>query len=123
MIRESPFSKFLNIKLEEAREGYVRVSGVVASDFLNTHGTAHGSFIFAIADSAFEYISNYSRDSVALHVSIDFRRPAKEGERVIAEAFEEVPGKSTSLYRIIVKNADGKIIAYVTALAYHLDSK
>ncbi|WP_016731124.1 hotdog fold thioesterase [Saccharolobus islandicus] len=123
MLKESPFLKFLDIELEEIKEGYARVSGVITKDFLNVHNTAHGSFIFAIADAAFEYVSNFTRDSVALHMDIDFRRPAKEGEKVIAEAFEESTGKTTSLYRIIVKNEEKKLVAYVTALVYHLDNK
>ncbi|WP_338604259.1 hotdog fold thioesterase [Sulfolobus tengchongensis] len=122
MLKESPFLKLLNINLEEVREGYAKVSAIVTKDYLNVHNTAHGSFIFAIADAAFEYVSNFSRDSVALHMDIDFRRPAKEGEKVIAEAFEESVGKTTSLYRIVVKNIEGKLIAYVTALVYHLDN-
>ncbi|MCH4816061.1 MAG: hotdog fold thioesterase [Saccharolobus sp.] len=123
MLKESPFLKFLDIELEEIREGYARVSGVITKDFLNVHNTAHGSFIFAIADAAFEYASNFTRDSVALHMDIDFRRPVKEGEKVIAEAFEESTGKTTSLYRIIVKNEEGKLVAYVTALVFHIDNR
>ncbi|ACP49940.1 thioesterase superfamily protein [Sulfolobus islandicus Y.N.15.51] len=123
MLKESPFLKFLDIELEEIREGYARVSGVITKDFLNVHNTAHGSFIFAIADAAFEYVSNFTRDSVALHMDIDFRRLVKEGEKVIAEAFEESTGKTTSLYRIIVKNEEGKLVAYVTALVFHLDDR
>ncbi len=111
----------MNINLEEIREGYVRVSATVSENVLNSHGSAHGSFVFALADTAFEYISNFSRDSVALHVDIDFRRPAMKGEKIIAEAFEENQGRTTSLYRIVVKNSEGKTIAYLTALAYHLD--
>ncbi|AHC52311.1 phenylacetic acid degradation protein [Sulfolobus acidocaldarius SUSAZ] len=121
-LRESNFAKYLHLKLEEIREGYVKVSAEVREENLNIHGNVHGSFIFALADTAFEYISNFSRDSVALHMDIDFRRQATLGEKIIAEGFEESKGKTTSLYRIVVKNEDGKIIAHVTALAYHLDS-
>jgi len=123
MLKESPYLQSLGIKLEEIREGYAKVSTTVTKEHLNMHSTAHGSFIFAIADAAFEYVSNFSRDSVALHMDIDFRKPAKEGEKLIAEAFEESSGKTTSLYKITVKNEEGKLVAYVTALVYHLDNK
>jgi acyl-CoA thioesterase len=123
MIKGSPFLEFLKINLEEVREGYERVSAIVDKNYLNMHGGAHGSFIFAVADAAFEYVSNYSRNSVALNVNIHFRRPSFEGEKLIAEAFEESSGNTTSLYKILVKNNEGKIIAYVTALVYHLDGK
>lgn len=120
MLKESPLLHTLKISIEEVKDGYARVSAIVTKDVLNIHNTAHGSFIFALADSAFEYASNFSRDSVALHMDIDFRRPAFEGEKLIAEAFEESCGKTTSLYKISVKNNEGKLIAYVMALVYHL---
>ena len=39
------------IEIEEAREGYARVSMVVRADMLNGHGIAHGGMIFALADT------------------------------------------------------------------------
>ncbi|QKR00649.1 hotdog fold thioesterase [Metallosphaera tengchongensis] len=123
MQKRSPFVEHLNINVEEVRDGYARVSSIVSEVHLNTHGSAHGSFLFALADTAFEYVSNFSRDSVALHMDVDFRRPAFKGERVTAEAYLESSGKTTSLYRILVKNSEGKVLAYLTALAYHLDGR
>ncbi|ARM74713.1 hotdog fold thioesterase [Acidianus manzaensis] len=117
----SNYAKSLGVNLEEVREHYARVSCKVTKEHLNLHNTAHGSLIFSLADIAFEIISNYNRDSVALQMSIYFRKPAKEGDKIIAEAFEESEGKTTSLYKILVKNEEGKEIASVNALVYHLD--
>ncbi|MEM1626844.1 MAG: hotdog fold thioesterase [Sulfolobaceae archaeon] len=123
MVKISNYLKFLGIEVEEAKSNYVRVSCRVREEHLNLHNTAHGSLIFSLADAAFEIITNIDRDSVALQMSIYFRRPARLGEKLIAEAFEESRGKTTSLYKILVKNEEGKEVAFVEALVYHLDSK
>jgi acyl-CoA thioesterase len=123
MLKRSNFLDYLKINVNELKKGYCKVSAEVRKDYLNMHNTAHGSFIFALADAAFELISNYERDSVALQISIYYKRPAKEGEKLIAEAYEDVEGKNLSLYRIIVKNSDEKIIAIAEALAYHINEQ
>ncbi len=46
------------IGIEEAREGYARVSMRLRADMLNGHGIAHGGMIFALADTAFAYVCN-----------------------------------------------------------------
>ena len=47
-----------DLRIEEVREDYARVSMVVRADMLNGHGFAHGGMIFALADSAFAYVCN-----------------------------------------------------------------
>lgn len=113
------FIDFLEAKIEEVSEKYVRVRSIVKSKHLNIHGTAHGSYIFSLADIAFEAISNFSKKSVALHMDIDFRKPAFLNEELTVEGFLESVGNKTSLYRLLVKRKD-EIIAEVLALAYHL---
>lgn len=117
---KSNFAKFLGLEIEEVRSDYVRVSGRVKDEYLNLHNTAHGSFIFSLADTAFELITNLNKKSVALQMSAYFRRPARPGEKLTAEAFPESVGRTTSLYKIVVKNEEGKEVAYFDALAYHL---
>ena len=47
--------------LLEAREGYARVSVRVQERFLNSHGIAHGTLVFAVADAAFAVAVNADR--------------------------------------------------------------
>ena len=42
-----------DIRIEEARAGYARLSMEVRSDMLNGHGIVHGGMVFALADTAF----------------------------------------------------------------------
>ncbi len=50
------------IKIEEAREGYARISMRLRAGMLNGHGTAHGGMIFALADTAFAYAQQPKRE-------------------------------------------------------------
>jgi acyl-CoA thioesterase len=98
--------------LEEAREGYARVSMEIVASMLNGHGTAHGGMIFALADTAFAYACNSRNETtVAQSASITFLAPAKFGERLIAEATEQALAGRTGAYRVSVRTEDGRVIA------------
>ena len=61
------------IQIEEARDGYARLSMRLRPDMLNSHGIAHGGMIFALADTAFAYVCNGANHaSVAAQASIVF---------------------------------------------------
>lgn len=107
-----------NLVLEEAREGYARVSMTVRADMLNGHRTAHGGMIFAIADTAFAYACNSrNQASVAQQASILFLAPAHEGDVLVAEAREDALAGRTGAYSAIVKTRDGRPIAQFQGLS------
>ncbi len=106
------------IVIEEAREGYARLSMVVRADMLNGHRTAHGGMIFALADTAFAYACNSRNVStVAQQASISFLAPAKEGARLIAEAREEAVAGRSGVYSVAVRTAEGENIAVFQGLS------
>jgi acyl-CoA thioesterase len=100
------------IGIEEAREGYARVSLTVRADMLNGHGIAHGGVIFSLADTAFAYACN-SRNvrTVAAQASIVFLDSALAGERLVAEASEAALAGRSGVYHVRVTGADGRIVA------------
>ncbi len=112
------FPELLGIRKEEEREGYVKMSMVTQENQVNVHGTIHGAVIFALIDSAFEVISNQGRRAVALNVEVNYRRPVNPGEKLVAEAWPESLGRTTSVYRIRVTNGEGKVVAIAMALSY-----
>jgi acyl-CoA thioesterase len=61
------------VAIDEAREGYARISMRLRPDMMNGHRTAHGGMVFALADTAFAYACN-SRNvkTVAAQASIIF---------------------------------------------------
>ena len=103
------------IQIEEAREDYARISMVVRSDMLNSHGIAHGGMIFALADTAFAYVCNGANHaSVAAQASIIFLDKVREGETLIAEASEVAREGRAGVTRVAVSAGDGRTVAEFT---------
>src|SRR5690349_450646 len=104
-----------DLKLEEVREDYARVSMVVQPDMLNGHGIAHGGMIFALADSAFAYVCNGANHAnVAAQASIVFLGKAEEGETLVAEAQEVAREGRAGVTRVSIKTDDGRDVAEFT---------
>jgi acyl-CoA thioesterase len=103
------------IRIEEAREGYARLSMKVRADMLNSHKIAHGGMIFALADTAFAYICNGANHaSVAAQASMVFLDKVSEGERLIAEGEQVAREGRAGVTRVAVRTADGRAVAEFT---------
>ncbi len=110
------------IGIEEAREGYARITMTVRKDMLNGHAIAHGGMVFALADTAFAYACNSRNVStVAQQASIVFLAQARQGERLIAEAQEEAQAGRSGVYSVTVRNGAGEKIAIFQGLARSLN--
>jgi acyl-CoA thioesterase len=103
------------IKIEEAREGYARLSMAIRADMLNSHKIAHGGMIFALADTAFAYICNGANHaSVAAQASMVFLDKVSEGETLIAEGEQVAREGRAGVTRVAVRTADGRAVAEFT---------
>ena len=103
------------IRIEEAREGYARLSMKVRADMLNSHKIAHGGMIFALADTAFAYICNGANHaSVAAQASMIFLDKVGEGETLIAEGEQVAREGRAGVTRVAVRTADGRAVAEFT---------
>jgi acyl-CoA thioesterase len=103
------------IVIEEAREGYARLSMAVRADMLNGHRIVHGGMVFALADTAFAYVCNGKNEkAVAAQASIVFLGSAREGETLVAEAEEVATAGRSGVTRVAVRAADGRPIAEFT---------
>jgi acyl-CoA thioesterase len=121
-VRDDPYANALGIKVLEIGEGYAKASLTVGENMLNFHGVAHGGLIASLADVAFAAASNSrNRKAVALALNISYRRPVKAGETLVAEAFEESLGERTALYKIVVRNSKGDLVASCQGLVYRMD--
>lgn len=104
-----------DLKLEEVREDYARVSMVLRPDMLNGHGFAHGGMIFALADSAFAYVCNGANHaSMAAQASIIFLDKVREGETLVAEAEEVAREGRAGVTRVAIRAGDGRKVAEFT---------
>ena len=84
-----PFMEALGLKVLHLAPGEARVGGRVERAHLNLHGTVHGGFLYALADSAFALASNSRGPAVALSCRMDYFRPLGLG------AQECRPGKGS----------------------------
>jgi len=118
-IESDRFTKFMGIHLLELREGHSKMAMTVTEDMVNFHNVAHGGAIFALADAAFAAASNSKGPTaLALCMTMNYRLPAKEGMKLIAEASEESSGRRTALYHMAVKSEDGTLIASSQGTVY-----
>jgi acyl-CoA thioesterase len=104
-------SKGLGIELLEAGDGRARVRMTVTATMVNGHGLAHGGFVFLLADTAFACACNsHGPVSVAAGCDIDFLRPARAGDELVAVATERAVSGRSGLYDVTVTRA-GDVIA------------
>jgi len=103
------------IAIEEAREGYARLSMTLTADMLNGHRIVHGGMVFALADTAFAYVCNGRNEkTVAAQASIIFLGSAQEGETLIAEAEQVATAGRGGVTRVAVRTAAGRPVAEFT---------
>ena len=103
--------------LVEAREGYAKVSVIVAERFLNAHRIGHGVLLFAVADAAFALAVNAARDAVGVQWSLNAFRAAQPGEMVFGEAKVIHAGRQSLVCELTVTAGDGRILVKGQATA------
>ena len=120
MIGSDLFREYLEIKVDEIRDGYAKMSLEVTKKHTNAHGFTHGGVLFALADCAFAEAVNFGkRQAVAIQVSINYLRPTSEGDILTAEATTVSDGKSLALCSVAIKKEE-KDVALFSGLAYKI---
>ena len=77
-----------------------------------------GGVIFTIADFAFAVASNNDhKPTVAMNVNINFLAESK-GDCLFADAVRVKSGRTTSVFRIIVKDENGREVALFIGTGY-----
>ena len=111
-------TKTLGLELEAVDVGFARVSMIVRGEMLNGVGACHGGVLFTLADTAFAYACN-SRNSatVAQQASIAFLTPAREGDKIVAQAQELALEGRAGVYQVIVAGPDGRVVAIFDGLS------
>lgn len=111
IFRDDRLIQDFGMTLVEARDGYAKVSVVVADRFLNAHRIGHGVLLFAVADAAFALAVNAARDAVGIQWSLNAFRAAQPGETVIGEAKVIHAGRQSLVCELTVTAGDGRILA------------
>ena len=105
-------SKSIGITIAEVREGFARLNMPITAEMLNGHGICHGGFIFTLADTAFACACNTRNDSnLAQKCSIEYKRPARDGDQLTANAEQLSQDGRYGVYQVRVTDQDDNLIA------------
>ena len=106
--------------IEEVDDHYAKCSLTVEDRHRNAMGAVMGGVYFTLADFALAVASNWQEmGSVSLNSEITYLTAAK-GEKLTAEAVCVKKGRTTSYYRIDVKDSSGNLTAAVTATTFRV---
>jgi acyl-CoA thioesterase len=124
MFAEDAASRGLGMQIEAMGPGYARLSMTVRADMLNGFKICHGGFITTLADSAFAFACNSANElTVAAGIVVDFIAPAREGDRLTAEAREVAFAGRTGIYDVSVTNQQGQIVAVLRGRSHRTKDK
>lgn len=105
-------SHALGIEIDVTVAGTARARMKIRDDMVNGLGVCHGGLVFTLADTAFAFACNgYDQQTFAASCHIDFLRPAKLGDELLAIASEDYRGRRSGYYSVSVRNQDDKVVA------------
>ena len=122
----SPFYQLLDMKVEEVRKSYARLSIEIGRKHTQFLETVHGGVIASLADSAAAWAvwgSNNLKDiPVTIEMKINFLKPVKSG-KLVAEARNVHEGSRIFVSDVEVKDSRGDLVAKSLVTYYLLKNK
>jgi len=122
----SSFYKLLNMKIEEVRDSYARLSIRVEKKHIQFLETVHGGVVASLADSAAAWAVYGSSDlmgiPVTVEMKINFLKPVRSG-KIVAEARNVHEGSRIFVSDVEVKNGKGDLVAKSLVTYYLLRDK
>ncbi len=110
--KEDAASQALGIEIEVIAVGAANARMSVREDMVNGLNVCHGGLVFALADTAFAIACNaYNVQSFAASCQIEFLRPAKIGDRLLATASEDHRGRRSGYYSVKIHNQRNELVA------------
>ncbi len=123
-IEKEPYVCYLGIKVAALKPGYSEVRMKTTKMFNNIFSITHGGAIFSLIDVAFGAAANsYGTIAVALSMTVNYVKPAREGDLLTATASQISQTAKTATYNITAKNGSGQVIATCQAVAYRKKQK
>jgi acyl-CoA thioesterase len=102
----------MGMELLECAPGRAVMRMRVLALHLNGHQICHGGFIFTLADSTFAFACNsHNKVTVAAGCSIEFLKPAKEGDVLTCEGVEQTLTGRHGIYDMRVQNQRAETVA------------
>ena len=104
--------EFMQFELVDCTPGRASMRMTVRAEQLNGHQICHGGFIFTLADSTFAFACNsHNKNAVASGASIEFLKPAHEGDVLTCNAQEQTLQGRHGVYDMRVTNQRGEVVA------------
>ena len=113
MLGRQPFSAMLNAQLDAFAPGSAELSVPVVPGLLQQHGFVHGGVLSYLADNALTFAGgSVLGDSVTSEFKINYLRPAKDADRLLAVATVVGSGKTQAVCRcdIFVLRGEERIL-------------
>jgi acyl-CoA thioesterase len=109
-------SQMLGIAIDVEAAGCATATMTVRADMVNGLDVCHGGLLFALADTAMAFASNAglgpAHDAFAIHADIDWLRPARLGDVVVAQATTVAQPGRTAVYDVNLTVADQVIAVF-----------
>ncbi|MCY1499116.1 Acyl-coenzyme A thioesterase PaaI [compost metagenome] len=119
MFERDQASQRMGMRLLAVAPGSAQLGMSVREDMIQGHGTCHGGYLFALADSAFAFACNsYNDATVAIGCSIEYVAPARLGDTLTAQASELSRSGRTGNYDVRIENQHGQLIALFRGKSY-----
>jgi len=110
-----PFNKVLKLENPRFENGHAELTMVVRNELLRPHGLLHGGACAALVDSAVGLAARSlcpeGFDTLAAQLNVNFTRPAKEADTLIATADVQHHGHKTTVVTCKVHDQSGNLIA------------
>jgi len=105
-------SRALGITSDVTSVGEACSRMTIREDMVNGLDVCHGGLVFALADTAFAFACNaYNVQSFAASCQIEFLRPAKLGDELVANASEDYRGRRSGYYTVKIYNQRDELVA------------
>lgn len=103
-------------------EDFVYVQVKMEEKHTNPLGIAHGGSLFTLCDvAAGARMAYIKQNSVTLDSNINYYKPGRVGDTLIAKVIPRREGRSTSIYLVEVRNQDDVLLADMMATMFHID--
>lgn len=87
ILAKQPFSALIGAQMDAFETGTVQISIPVSPKLLQQHGFVHGGVLSYLADNALTFAGgSVLGDSVTAEFKINYLRPARDAERLVAIA-------------------------------------
>lgn len=119
LLKSDPFSQWMGVTIEDAGEGFCKISCPIKKEMLNGFSVTHGGIVFSLADTALAFsAATYGEVSLAIDNSISFTKKSATGDQLTATSNCLNITRKTGLFEIKVTNSDEELIAVMKGTVY-----